>query len=191
MRRAIRCHLPQRAFSSSTTIFIRSILRHALPAAWALGRNRAHWPSAVARAIRREFPVNSPVLVAVSGYCRGPNVLRSADAGFDLHLAKPVHSAVLEQLTLLPQRTQALLDRTRELAEQHAIALGTLISTQLEKARTMLDLANAPNEDKKHRHVASAIRVCENIATCLLKTKHAEARRDRGKACGVEEAARC
>lgn len=134
-----------------------------------------HMPSmdghAVARAIRREFPGNSPVLVAVSGYCRGPDILRSADAGFDLHLAKPVHPAVLEQLTLLPQRAQALLDRTRELAEQHAIALGTLISTQLEMARTILDLAvNAPNEKKKRRHVASAIRVCENVARCLLKT---------------------
>jgi CheY-like chemotaxis protein len=126
---------------------------------------------AVARSIRREFPVNSPVLVAVSGYCRSSDMLRSADAGFDLHLAKPVDPAVLEQLTLLPQRTQTLMARTRELAEQHAIALGTLVTTQLEMARTVIDLAmNESNEERKQRHRAAAIRVCENVARCLVRT---------------------
>lgn len=53
---------------------------------------------AVARAIRREPIFDSTRLVAVSGYGHQEAVDRSGEAGFDLHLTKPIQEERLEEL---------------------------------------------------------------------------------------------
>ncbi len=50
---------------------------------------------AVAAALRRRVGGRRPLLVAVSGYGRDEDRRRSAEAGIDLHLVKPVPPAVL------------------------------------------------------------------------------------------------
>jgi len=52
----------------------------------------------VARAIRRLFPHPGPALVALTGWGQEEDRRRSAAAGFDVHLVKPVDPAVLVQL---------------------------------------------------------------------------------------------
>jgi CheY-like chemotaxis protein len=49
----------------------------------------------VARRLRARPRGKQPVVVAVSGYDGAEDRVRSADAGVDLHLAKPVEPAVL------------------------------------------------------------------------------------------------
>lgn len=52
----------------------------------------------VARALRADDRLRSAVLVAISGYSRPQDRARSADAGFDFHLAKPATVDDLESL---------------------------------------------------------------------------------------------
>ena len=61
-----------------------------------------------ARRIRELARPAQPVIVAVTGYTRDADRHRSADAGIDLHLAKPADPAVL----------LALVDRVRTLRER-------------------------------------------------------------------------
>ncbi|HEX4611240.1 MAG TPA: response regulator, partial [Urbifossiella sp.] len=49
----------------------------------------------LARRLREQVPGRRPFLVAVSGCALPDDHRRSADAGLDLHLAKPVEPAVL------------------------------------------------------------------------------------------------
>jgi signal transduction histidine kinase len=66
----------------------------------------------VARQLRREPGLEKTLLVAVSGYGQEEDRRRSAEAGFDRHLVKPVRRATLEELV-----RGALTDRGN-LAEQ-------------------------------------------------------------------------
>ncbi len=52
----------------------------------------------VARRIRSEVPLDQMVLVAVSGYGREEDRKRSAEAGFDQHLTKPVEPPELRRI---------------------------------------------------------------------------------------------
>lgn len=53
---------------------------------------------AVARRIRREHPRPPPLLVAMTGYGQPEDRDRALEAGFDLHLVKPIRPALLAQL---------------------------------------------------------------------------------------------
>jgi PAS domain S-box-containing protein len=52
----------------------------------------------VARRIRADATAGHPMLVALTGYGRDEDKRRSADAGFDHHLVKPVHPEALDEL---------------------------------------------------------------------------------------------
>jgi two-component system CheB/CheR fusion protein len=54
---------------------------------------------AVARELRRIESANQRVIVAVAGHVSVMDRLRCADAGVDLHLAKPLDPFMIEQLT--------------------------------------------------------------------------------------------
>jgi len=53
---------------------------------------------AVARALRQDPAFGSIYLVAVTGYGQEEDCRRSREAGFDLHLTKPVDPVYLEEL---------------------------------------------------------------------------------------------
>ena len=59
---------------------------------------------AVARALRADPAVAQATLVAVSGYALPDDQRRALEAGFDLHLAKPVPLAVIEEVLARPPR---------------------------------------------------------------------------------------
>jgi CheY-like chemotaxis protein len=44
----------------------------------------------LATRIRREFGINAPRMIAVTGYCLEQDRARSREIGFELHLVKPV-----------------------------------------------------------------------------------------------------
>jgi CheY-like chemotaxis protein len=50
-----------------------------------------------AKIVRRELP-GAIRLVAISGYARPDDILRSREAGFDAHVAKPAQPADIERL---------------------------------------------------------------------------------------------
>jgi two-component system CheB/CheR fusion protein len=52
----------------------------------------------VARAMRADARVGSPVLVALTGYALPEDQRRAAEAGFELHVAKPVSVAQMEDM---------------------------------------------------------------------------------------------
>ncbi|MGH7271136.1 MAG: response regulator, partial [Polyangiaceae bacterium] len=52
----------------------------------------------VARRLRAQATFDATTIVAVTGYGQSPDKARSADAGFDAHLVKPVDLDVLERL---------------------------------------------------------------------------------------------
>jgi len=58
----------------------------------------------VARALRADPAVATATLVAVSGYALPDDQRRALEAGFDLHLAKPVPLAVIEDILARPLR---------------------------------------------------------------------------------------
>ena len=65
----------------------------------------------VARRVRHAAPARQPVIVAVTGYGGDGDRHRSADAGIDLHLVKPVAPAAL--IHLLAQIRGVLADAPR------------------------------------------------------------------------------
>ncbi len=62
---------------------------------------------AVAQAMRNDARLQSAYLVALSGYGQREDQRRAREAGFDLHLTKPVDPALLDQvLATLSARDQ-------------------------------------------------------------------------------------
>jgi CheY-like chemotaxis protein len=57
---------------------------------------------AVARALRSQLALRSAYLVAVTGYGQEADRLQALQAGFDLHLTKPIDLSALEQLVTHP-----------------------------------------------------------------------------------------
>jgi CheY-like chemotaxis protein len=74
----------------------------------------------VARQIRRQAG-KQPVIVCISGYGRDVDRRESRNAGFDLHLLKPVNLADLEQLLGAIRDGVALADQGRAGAAQGAL----------------------------------------------------------------------
>jgi CheY-like chemotaxis protein len=58
----------------------------------------------VARAARTDPALRSCFLVALTGYGQAEDQRRALDAGFDLHLTKPVDLVVLERVLGNPPR---------------------------------------------------------------------------------------
>src|SRR5262245_634581 len=72
-----------------------------------------------AHAIQQLALPNPPVLVAVSGYADAVNKRRSAEAGFDLYLSKPVEPHVFGQLSMLAERPGFLAEQVARLSLEH------------------------------------------------------------------------
>lgn len=53
---------------------------------------------AVARTLRSDEQFRTTLLIAITGYGREEDVRKATDAGFNLHLAKPVDAVALAQL---------------------------------------------------------------------------------------------
>jgi CheY-like chemotaxis protein len=66
----------------------------------------------VARALRSDPGTRTSFLIAQSGYGQADDIRKSKEAGFDLHLTKPVTFADLERVLTGTKRSQHAFSRT-------------------------------------------------------------------------------
>jgi CheY-like chemotaxis protein/two-component sensor histidine kinase len=69
---------------------------------------------AVARSLRQETALNGVYLVAITGYGQDGDQRRARDAGFDLHLSKPVDLEKVEAILARLQRRREISQRADE-----------------------------------------------------------------------------
>ena len=74
---------------------------------------------ATAQRIQRLALPRRPYLVAITGYGTIEDKRRSAQAGFDLHLTKPVAGDTYQGLVALLQTSRSLVDRVHALTARH------------------------------------------------------------------------
>jgi len=106
-----------------------------------------------------------PYLVAVTGYGTQKHRRLSGEAGFDLHLRKPVELDTFRGLLAL---LRASLDRSRRLGLQNRSVATDLMLQQLEMANIYLDTAAITSaKDSRERCIAQAHRAHETVAKWL------------------------
>ena len=111
----------------------------------------------VVRELRAIQCVEESTIVAVTGYAQPLDRRRCAEAGFDLHLAKPVDSVVLDHLALLCRNSSRLKQESDRLMSNYSHSLGSLIGVAIQMANTFLDVAvNTKNTEVKKRCLAKA-----------------------------------
>ena len=89
------------------------------------------------------LPTPGPILIAYSSYGTRSDKLDCAEAGFDLHLAKPGSAEVFEHLDVLLDETKG--SRRGHKAESPCIEL---MQTRLEMANTLIDAAHLTRNDE-------------------------------------------
>src|SRR5689334_10156178 len=113
----------------------------------------------VARALREMRPDPSPYLVAVTGFAYPADRKRCAEAGFDLHLPKPVDFGLLEQLAATVKTSRERIATARELGKLQLQATGKFMLVQLDMAHTLLDVAQTTrNTQTRDRCITKARR---------------------------------
>src|SRR5262245_48314162 len=124
----------------------------------------------VAQALQRLPSSKTPVLVAVSDPGQPFDKMRCAEAGFDLHLWKPVDVAsVFEHLRLLLQGPT--MERARQLARTNRTASRNLLLAQVQMAATFLRVAQTTrNATTRQRCLAKAKTARDDVAYHLQRT---------------------
>jgi CheY-like chemotaxis protein len=120
----------------------------------------------VARELRHIACTDQSVIVAVTG---SPADKRScAEAGFDLHLTKPVEIGALEQLAWLSPESGRL--ESWQLAQARALPL--LIGSAIEMANARLDAINTPDDWIKARIIGKVRRQHDRMAELVQSMGH-------------------
>src|SRR5262245_17244104 len=94
-----------------------------------------------ARRIQRLVVPKPPVLVAVSGCADIQTTRQSAEAGFDLHLVKPVEISVLEELNILVDEMGRLTGRLKHQHERQQQATLVLARSFIQMGDLLLQVA--------------------------------------------------
>ena len=95
----------------------------------------------VAREIQELRLLPKPYLVAVTGFAMQADIVRCAEAGFDLHMTKPVIPIFFQELGELLMVSKGVVMRSREVAEEARTASTDLMLQQLAMANLYLDTA--------------------------------------------------
>ena len=134
---------------------------------------------ATAQRIQRLPLRHRPYIVAVTGYGTKADKRHAAQAGFDLHLTKPVSLETYQGLVALLQTSRSVVERSRLLTARQRAAAAELMGAQLEMAHVYLDTAAISSIPDAMRigYLAHASRAHERISTWLL-----------GGACSDEQA---
>jgi len=123
----------------------------------------------VAQRIERLALPTRPYLVAVTGYGTNEDKRRAAQAGFDLHLTKPVGLETYRGLVTLLQTSRSLVEHARVVTAHHRAVATELMRAQLEMAHIYLDTATITNiPSAKISYTAHASRAHERISTWLF-----------------------
>jgi len=117
---------------------------------------------AAARRIQSLSLPPKPYVVAVTGYGTQNDRRLCGEAGFDLHLSKPVELDTLRGLLALLHTS---LDRARRLTVQNRAVATDLVLQQLEMANVYLDTAAVTSaKDSRERCVAHAVRAHDTVS---------------------------
>lgn len=120
-----------------------------------------------------------PVLVAVSGYEDVRSKRRSAEAGFDLQLLKPVEPSVLEELHVLVDRLHLLVDRATKTQQQTRDATLSLAHSYIATGYSLLQVARTTEiAATKERCLAKARRISDRLFYWLERFPHLQGIRD-------------
>ena len=123
---------------------------------------------AVARRIQGLAPPPRPYIAAVTGYGTRDDRFRAGEAGFDLHLLKPVEPDTYRGLAALLQTSMGIVNRARTLAAQHRETATQLMFLQLDMANTYLDAVGiAKVEDPRDHCIALAAQAHERLIMWL------------------------
>ena len=122
----------------------------------------------VARRIQTFSLSPRPFLVAVTGYATLDDTRRSAEAGFDLHVRKPLLPDVFQGLVELLRLSTSGVHRARESSEASRHAVTRLVLRQLEMANFYLDAAHATMiSESRDRWIAKAMNAHDRVARWL------------------------
>jgi len=122
----------------------------------------------VARQIYRRPLSPKPYLCAVTGFATEADKRQCAEAGFDLHLRKPVFASVFRGLCDLLLLSRGIVARSPEIAEQNRAATTNLILQQLEMAHIFLDSSGLiEDDDPRARYLANARKAHDRVKTWL------------------------
>ena len=110
------------------------------------------------------------MLVALSGYGDVASRHRAAEAGFDLHLLKPVRPDVFGQLRMLVEQTGELAKQLAYLSIQQQDAISTLTACCIETCSILLDVANPTEVDAtRERCIAKAKQMCDRVHAWIVR----------------------
>jgi CheY-like chemotaxis protein len=128
----------------------------------------------VLRALRDIPCVADSGVVAVTEYAYPVDRRRCAEAGFDLHLTKPLDFSVLEELFWLCQESARLRAQSRQLALRQTHALVTFVDATIQMANAFLDVSvTTTNRDTKQRCLEKAEKMHRKMAE-LVQSKAPE-----------------
>ena len=123
---------------------------------------------AVARQIQGLALPPKPYIAAVTGYGTRDDRFRTGEAGFDLHLLKPVEPDTYRGLAALLQTSGGIVNRARTLGAQHRETATQLMFLQLDMANAYLDSrAIAKVEERKAHCIGLAAQAHERLITWL------------------------
>jgi len=123
---------------------------------------------AVAQRIQRLPLRQRPYIVAVTGHGTKEDKRRCGQAGFDLHLTKPVGLETYQALVALLQTSRSLVEHSHVLTVRHRAVVAELMLAQLEMANIYLDSAAISSiPDSRISYTAHASRARERISTWL------------------------
>lgn len=119
-----------------------------------------------------------PVLVAVSGYGDVATQRRSAEAGFELHLLKPVEPSLLEELHLLVDRMNLLVGRVAEAQQKQQDGILSLAHAHIAMGYSLLQAARTTERaPTRERCLAKARRICDRLCYWTERFPHLQAMR--------------
>jgi len=125
---------------------------------------------AVAQRIQDLSLPRKPYLVAVTGHAEQHTKHRSAEAGFDLHLKKPVPVETYTALAGLLRGSKSAVERGRSSNAHSRVVATELALQQLAMANTYLDLAaiSPVRDSSRIRLIAHASRAHDRVSAWLF-----------------------
>ena len=131
----------------------------------------------VARAIRGLSLKPDPYLVAVTGLGTMADKRLAGEAGFSLHLVKPVEPEMYCELMALLDESHNEMHTSRTLRERNRELATDLIIQQIQMACIQLDavaINGSPNQ--QHQYIAHAARVYDRVVAWLARGECANGR---------------
>lgn len=132
-----------------------------------------------ARQIQSLVIPRQPVLIAVSGYGDIRTKRQAAEAGFDLHLLKPIETSVLEELRVVLDETEGLANRVVEQQQKLHEATLLLARSYIQMGHSLLHVAKITRiASNREQSVSKVRRICDRLMSWVERFPHLRVLRD-------------